>query len=522
MKQMNVSTRLAILVGSMAVLVYSIGELGLFGITDSNERLQSVYEDRAVPAAELGEIRAGLLETRLAMNAYVVTPTAELAAQGVARLEASLASIDQQWKAYEAKPHDAQEVPLVRAFATENAKLLKEGLEPALVALRAADPAKVQQLLVEKIRPQFLPAQQALKQLVSFHLDAAKRQFEEATARYRMIQKIAITAVVSGLLFSVLFGFALIRSLGRQLGGEPWQAAAVAQRVAAGDLHAAIQLRAGDRTSLMAHLKAMQQGLTEVVTRVRTNSDCVATASSQIASGNGDLSVRTEQQASALQETAASMQELTAAVTRNADSALQANQLARAASGLAAKGGVVVGQVVTTMKGINDSSKKISDIIGLIDGIAFQTNILALNAAVEAARAGEQGRGFAVVASEVRSLAQRSGQMAREIKSLISASVERVDEGTALVDQAGSTMTDVVNAIQRVTDIVTEISAASDEQRAGVGQVEQALSRMDQGTQQNAALVEECSAAAESLKQQATALVEAVAVFSVAPAPARA
>jgi methyl-accepting chemotaxis protein len=264
----------------------------------------------------------------------------------------------------------------------------------------------------------------------------------------------------------------------------------------------------------------MQEGLAEVVKRVRSNSDCVATASSQIASGNGDLSVRTEQQASALQETAASMQELTAAVARNADSALQANQLARAASGLAAKGGVVVGQVVTTMKGINDSSKKISDIIGLIDGIAFQTNILALNAAVEAARAGEQGRGFAVVASEVRSLAQRSGQMAREIKSLISASVERVDEGTALVDQAGSTMTDVVNSIQRVTDIVTEISAASNEQRAGVGQVEQALARMDHGTQQNAALVEECAAAAESLKQQATALVGAVAVFSLGQEPA--
>jgi methyl-accepting chemotaxis protein-1 (serine sensor receptor) len=522
MKQMKVSTRLAILVGSMAVLVYSIGELGLFGITDSNERLQSVYEDRAVPAAELGEIRAQLLEARLAMNAFVVTPTPEFAAQEVALIEASLASIDKKWQVYAAKPRDAQEAALVQAFAAENAKLLKEAFEPALAALRTADPAQVQRVLVQKIRTQFVTTEGALNQLVSFHLDAAKRQFEEATARYRTIQKIAISAVVSGLLFSVLFGFALIRSLGRQLGGEPWQATAVAQRVAAGDLNAAIQLRAGDRTSLMAHLKAMQEGLTEVVKRVRINSDCVATASSQIASGNGDLSVRTEQQASALQETAASMQELTAAVARNADSALQANQLARAASGLAAKGGVVVGQVVTTMKGINDSSKKISDIIGLIDGIAFQTNILALNAAVEAARAGEQGRGFAVVASEVRSLAQRSGQMAREIKSLISASVERVDEGTALVDQAGSTMTDVVNSIHRVTDIVTEISAASDEQSIGVGQVEQALSRMDHGTQQNAMLVEECAAAAESLKQQATSLVQAVAVFSVGPAPARA
>jgi methyl-accepting chemotaxis protein len=370
-------------------------------------------------------------------------------------------------------------------------------------------------VIVQKIRTQFGPTEGALGQLVSFQLEAARRQFDAATARYRMIQKIAIAAVVTGLLSSFLFGFALIRSIGRQLGGEPWEATAVAQRVAAGELGTIIQLKAGDRTSLMAHLKAMQEGLTEVVKRVRTNSDCVATASSQIASGNGDLSVRTEEQASALQETAASMRALTAAVGRNADSAVQANQLACSASGLAAKGGLVVGQVVTTMKGINDSSKKISDIIGLIDGIAFQTNILALNAAVEAARAGEQGRGFAVVASEVRSLAQRSGHMAREIKALITASVEQVDEGTALVDQAGATMTDVVNAIQRVTDIVTAISAAGDAQRAGVGQVEQALSRMDRGTQQNAALVEECAAAAESLRQQANALVAAVAVFSV-------
>ncbi len=522
MKQMKVSTRLAILVGSMAVLVYSIGELGLFGITDSNERLQSVYEDRAVPAAELGAIRAELLESRLAMNAYVVTPTADVAAQGIATLEASLASIDKQWKVFEGKPHAGPEAELVRTFSAERSKLVTEGFEPALAAMRAADPTKVQQILVNKIRPQFVPAQHALKQLVSFHLDAARQQFEDATARYRMIQKVAIAAVVSGLLFSILFGFALIRSIARQLGGEPWEATAVAQRVAAGELNTTIQLKPGDQTSLMAQLKAMQEGLTEVVRRVRTNSDCVATASSQIASGNGDLSVRTEEQASALQETATSMKELTAAVARNADSAVEANQLARDASGLAAKGGVVVGQVVTTMRGINESSKKISDIIGLIDGIAFQTNILALNAAVEAARAGEQGRGFAVVASEVRSLAQRSGQMAREIKTLISASVERVDEGTALVDQAGSTMTEVVNAIQRVTDIVTAISAASDQQRSDVGQVEEALSKMDHGTQQNAALVEECAAAAESLKQQATALVEAVAVFSVGKKPIQA
>jgi methyl-accepting chemotaxis protein len=241
----------------------------------------------------------------------------------------------------------------------------------------------------------------------------------------------------------------------------------------------------------------------------------VATASSQIAQGNHDLSQRTEEQASALQQTAATMDELGTTVRTTADSAQQASQLALNASHTASQGGAVVGQVVDTMRGINASSRKISDIIGVIDGIAFQTNILALNAAVEAARAGEQGRGFAVVAGEVRSLAQRSAQAAREIKSLITDSVEQVDKGTALVDQAGTTMTDIVSAIGRVNDIVAEISAASHEQSLGVGQVGTAVTQMDQVTQQNAALVEESAAAAESLRQQADQLVQATAVFKL-------
>jgi len=241
----------------------------------------------------------------------------------------------------------------------------------------------------------------------------------------------------------------------------------------------------------------------------------VATASAQIAQGNQDLSGRTEQQASALQQTAATMDELGSTVRNNADNAKQANQLALGASAVAVRGGGVVGQVVETMKGINQSSRKIADIIGVIDGIAFQTNILALNAAVEAARAGEQGRGFAVVASEVRSLAQRSAEAAKQIKVLISASVERVEQGTAQVDQAGRTMEEIVGAIKRVSDIVGEISAASAEQSSGVSQVGEAVTQMDQATQQNAALVEESAAAAQSLQQQAQQLVEAVAIFKL-------
>jgi methyl-accepting chemotaxis protein len=289
-----------------------------------------------------------------------------------------------------------------------------------------------------------------------------------------------------------------------------------ALRIAAGDLCGRIEVTSQDEMGqMLSAMRDMQASLTRVVSGVRQNADSVATASAQIAQGNHDLSQRTEEQASALEETAASMEQLGSTVKQNAESARQANQLALGASTVAVKGGGVVSQVVETMKGINDSSKKIADIIGVIDGIAFQTNILALNAAVEAARAGEQGRGFAVVAAEVRSLAQRSADAAKEIKILISTSVDRVEQGTTLVDQAGSTMEEVVASIKQVTDIMGEISAASTEQSAGVDQVGEAVSQMDQATQQNAALVEESSAAAESLKGQAQQLVEAVAVFKL-------
>ena len=297
----------------------------------------------------------------------------------------------------------------------------------------------------------------------------------------------------------------------------------VSQAVASGDLTVARQVQGKDEIALLLNaLHDMQISLSHVVSNVRNNADSVAAASTEIAQGNNDLSARTEQQASALEETSASMEELSSTVQANAENARTANQLAVNASTVAVQGGDVVAEVVTTMKGINDSSKKIADIISVIDGIAFQTNILALNAAVEAARAGEQGRGFAVVASEVRNLAQRSADAAKEIKTLIHASVERVELGTTLVDKAGATMSEVVSAIRRVTDIVGEISAASSEQSAGVAQVGDAITEMDQATQQNAALVEQSAAAADSLKVQAQQLVQAVAVFRLADSEASA
>ena len=315
------------------------------------------------------------------------------------------------------------------------------------------------------------------------------------------------------LLLSVL----ITRGLLRQMGGEPITAAKIAHSFSKGDLTMDIRLKPNDQSSVLHAIKSMRDSFSSIVGHVRDGSEGVATASAEIAQGNFDLSVRTENQASLLEQTAASMKQLSDTVTQNADNARQANQLAQSASSTAIKGGEVVGLVVNTMRGINDSSKKISDIISVIDGIAFQTNILALNAAVEAARAGEQGRGFAVVASEVRSLAGRSAEAAKEIKHLINDSVGRVEQGSALVDQAGLTMTEVVNSIKRVTDIMAEISAASSEQSQGVSMVDTAITHLDQVTQQNAALVEEMSAAASGLKSQAEELVQTVAVFHLSP-----
>ena len=339
---------------------------------------------------------------------------------------------------------------------------------------------------------------------------ASSESSEQAYANARNVM-LAVAAACAAL--AAIGALWIIRSITRPLA----QAVDISRAVAGGDLSLQFEASGRSETSLLLmSLKDMQASLAKVVSNVRSNSESVATASAQIAQGNNDLSQRTEEQASALEETAASMEELSATVKQNADNAKQASQLALSASTVAIQGGAVVGQVVDTMKGINDSSKRIADIISVIDGIAFQTNILALNAAVEAARAGEQGRGFAVVASEVRSLAGRSADAAKEIKGLISTSVERVEQGTLLVDQAGATMSEVVTAIKRVTDIMGEISVASIEQSTGVAQVGEAVTQMDQATQQNAALVEESAAAAESLKGQAQQLVQAVAVFKLA------
>jgi len=408
---------------------------------------------------------------------------------------------------------DKVQDPASRQHADSVGEIRKNWLavRDAVNALKAAgDNEGARSLVQSKFAPITEEYIRVTQQLVDGEVENVRLAQAEVQATFRQIYLMGAVLFLIAIVLATLLSWHLSRSISGGLA----RASRAAERIGAGDLTETLDVRKRDEIgALIQSLGNMQQNLSQVVRSVRQGSESVATASAEIASGNNDLSARTEQQASALEQTAASMEELGSTVRHNADNARQANQLAQSASGVATQGGEVVAQVVATMKDINDSSRKISDIIGVIDGIAFQTNILALNAAVEAARAGEQGRGFAVVAGEVRTLAQRSADAAKEIKSLIGASVERVEHGTVLVDRAGSTMNDVVAAIRRVSDIVAEISAASVEQSQGVSQVGEAVTEMDKATQQNAALVEESAAAAESLRAQAEQLVQAVAVF---------
>ena len=510
MNNLKISTRLLLLIGVLLALLVAIGGLGLYGIAQSNSALKSVYEDRTVPTGQLGEIRSLLLSNRLAIANALITPTPQVIAERTAQVDANASAVSKLSDAYMAHMLTGEEGQLAKTFQQDRTRFVQEGLVPAIAALRANDVKEAERIVVEKIRPLFEPVETGIGSLIKLQRDEAHNEYTAAAAHYDTIRLTTIGAIVVGLLLAGLFGWLIARSITAPIG----RARDAAERVAEGDLTVDLRVQGRDETAqLLSSLSTMKDNLAGIVANVRQNADGVATASAQIAQGNIDLSSRTEEQASALEETAASMEELSSTVKQNADNARQGNQLAISASAVAVKGGEVVGQVVQTMKGINDSSKKIADIISVIDGIAFQTNILALNAAVEAARAGEQGRGFAVVASEVRSLAGRSAEAAKEIKVLISDSVERGEQGTALVGEAGVTMAEVVSSIRRVTDIMGEISAASTEQSAGVSQVGEAVTQMDQATQQNAALVEESAAAAESLKTQAQQLVHAVAVF---------
>ncbi|HET7867374.1 MAG TPA: methyl-accepting chemotaxis protein [Burkholderiaceae bacterium] len=515
LSSMKISTRLMLGFGVACVLGVLIAAMGTAHMFTLSSHLSVMAGDRMAKVNLLADIKDNLNIAACAVRNVVISqdPAVRTAEKG--RLAESRANA--------AKSMAALDRMITLPRGRELFKAMSDTLDPytqgidQVVALadkgQTDDAAK---LLLGDARLKQQAVFSAVDGSTEFQRQLAKDTATDAAAE---ATRDAVTMLTLAGLMGLVGGLAcwtITRSLTRALGAEPAELNDAVRRMADGDLATPVHVHTGDTTSTLAAVQRMQASLKHTVSVVRGNAESVATGSAQIAQGNADLSQRTEEQASALQQTAATMDQLGSTVRNNADNAKQANQLAMGASTVAAKGGDVVGQVVETMKGINDSSRKIADIIGVIDGIAFQTNILALNAAVEAARAGEQGRGFAVVATEVRNLAQRSAEAAKEIKSLITASVERVEQGTALVDQAGHTMEEIVASIRRVTDIVSEISAASSEQSTGVNQVGQAVTQMDQATQQNAALVEQSAAAAESLKSQATQLLAAMAVFRLA------
>ncbi|HEY1996297.1 methyl-accepting chemotaxis protein [Paraburkholderia sp.] len=509
-KGITIKARVGLTMAFLAALLLIIGILGLTGMSRANDAHHETFTNAMPSAVDIGNAEIYAARERLALDrAAFLFGTPEVAAT-VDRAKAMRATSDAWWKKYSDLPRGAEEDRLAQEVTAK-----RDTLHQAMDAFAAVVLGNDQTKIVagaKDLQAKYNELSTADDALRKLQFTMGQDSFDTAEASFNTFRMVSIGAMVIGLIAALLSYLTLSRAIGRPLN----EALGHFDAIAAGDLRRPVVIQSRDEMGqLLEGIAKMQRSLTETVRSVRGGSESIATATRQIAAGNLDLSSRTEEQASALQETASSMEQLTGTVKQNADNARQASALAANASEIANKGSAVVGQVVGTMGDINQSSARIADIISIIEGIAFQTNILALNAAVEAARAGEEGRGFAVVAGEVRSLAQRSSAAAKEIKELIDTSVERVQSGSALVDQAGRTMTEIIGAVQRVTDIMGEIAAASEEQSSGIDQVARAVTQMDEVTQQNAALVEEAAAAAQSLEDQAGKLRTAVAVFQV-------
>jgi methyl-accepting chemotaxis protein-1 (serine sensor receptor) len=508
-KNISIKARLIFVIALLGVELIVGAAIGLVSLNHANDRLQSLYSDSIVCLGQLDRI-VRQLDLNQMNIAKAISAEPGKAAALLDEVERSNAAIEAQWQAYAATAMTGHEREEGAVFLKARDKFVSEAQQPAVAALRSGDTARATALVHGPMNTLFAPVRDAIDDLIQVQLGQADEARKSSQSTYEMVRAVCLTGMALGLILAGFVGAMLIRGIVRPLD----EAVRVAGAVAAGDLTLDISVGANDETGrLMRSLDEMNAGLAGIVGSVRLGTDTIATAASQIAAGNLDLSSRTEQQAAALEQTASSMEELTSTVKQNADNARQANTLAVSASGVAAKGGTVMSEVVTTMGEINSSATRIADIINVIDSIAFQTNILALNAAVEAARAGEQGRGFAVVAGEVRTLAQRSAAAAKEIKTLIDDSVDKVNHGSELVDQAGATMAEIVRSVSSVTSIMTEIMNASQEQTAGIEQVNQAITQMDQATQQNAALVEEASAAAQALREEAESLARTVGIF---------
>nr|WP_315260953.1 methyl-accepting chemotaxis protein [uncultured Duganella sp.] len=509
---LKIRTRLIGTMALLGVLIVFIGVKGINALHTSNTVLKDVYSNSMVSMKAIYEAQIQIDRARLSLDRVALAPDAANVPETLKRTQDFIDGSDKFWKSYYSLPFGEGEKELADKVAAQRDALIKDGLLVAIKAINDKNKAEIERLMLSEVTRLFRLYTESSEKLSNYQLQATATQYDASQQAYDRNMLLAIAAIVVGMLLAAVSGLLLLRAVMDPLN----QAIAHFHSMAHGNLSNHIELgRKDEMGEMMEGLQQMQERLAGTVRSVREGSDAIATASGEIAAGNLDLSRRTEQQAASLEETASSLEELTSTVKQNSDNARQANTLASSASDIAVKGGELVTRVIGTMSSITESSDKIADIIGVIDGIAFQTNILALNAAVEAARAGEQGRGFAVVATEVRNLAQRSAAAAKDIKALITDSVEKVGSGSALVNEAGTTMEEIVTSVKRVTDIISEISSAGREQEVGIEQINTAVAEMDTVTQQNAALVEQAAAASQAMQEQAAKLAEMVAVFQV-------
>lgn len=512
MFNLTIRFRLIGVMAFMAIMLVIGGLMGIYGVRNSNTIIKEIFYNQLPSVESLGQSRVLILRARTALDRAIAHPEFPDTAETIKRSEDFFNQSETYWKKYLALPQDAGEKKISDEVATLREKYVKDAHLPMLNAIKAGNKEEADNINMKIVPPAFSAYSDKMAMLSEYQFAAAASSLKLSEDAFTTFVWVDVLGVIGGLVAVFISAYFLLAAISHPL------RLAIAQFEAIGNGDLTQQLKPTSRDEmgqLVSALENMRQSLMQTVTMVRNSSGSIAISSEEIATGNMDLSSRTEQQAASLEETASSMEELTSTVQQNADNARQANTLASNASEVASKGGQVVGDVVHTMSSIKESSKKIVDIIGVIDGIAFQTNILALNAAVEAARAGEQGRGFAVVATEVRNLAQRSANAAKEIKELISNSVDKVEVGSRLVDDAGKTMDEIVVSIKSVADIMAEITSASAEQRDGINQVSMAIGKMDEATQQNAALVEQAAAAASSMRDQANNLNNAVSIFKI-------